>query len=364
VRRRNEPYSDILAAVPNVVLALVLLAVVRGPALAQQLTFQTHTEVRTLRPDSVDSQLDTFSDHAGLELRQVVLAPIEGGPADSTITISDGAIRVEHLRDGTVEIIRNDQDTAVLNTANKTYWASPNRRPATSLPGLSARLSWKRTGESEVIAGVQAEQILFEIAMLPADQRFAKTLGEPVMFRAQGEVWAAAQYGRYAQMAAAVAPKALSMFPTLAELAEHGVIMRSIITSELLGPVEIESVVTRISEGPPDPSLYHVPSGYRRVSSPPPEGFEPPQLISRSPANYPAEAARGKIDGDVLLLVTIAADGSVRNPRVLKGLGYGLDEEAVASVRRWRYKPARKNGQPIDSQLTISVGFTFREQSR
>jgi TonB family protein len=107
-----------------------------------------------------------------------------------------------------------------------------------------------------------------------------------------------------------------------------------------------------------------VPDGYRSVPSPPAPGYEAPQLISRAPVKYPAEAARGKVDGVVSLLVTVAADGSVRNPQILKGLGYGLDEEAIRSVLQWRYKPARKNGQPIESQVTISVGFTYRERSR
>jgi TonB family protein len=184
------------------------------------------------------------------------------------------------------------------------------------------------------------------------------------MFGAHGEVWVAAQYARYARMAAAVAPQAISVFPTLAELGEHGVIMRSIIASELLGPVEIESVVTHISEDPFAPGLYDVPREYRKVPPPPARGYAAPQLVSRAPVNYPAEAARGKIDGVVSLLVTVAADGSVRNPRILKGLGYGLDEEAIRSVLQWRYRPARKNGQPIESQVTISVGFTYRERLR
>lgn len=254
----------------------------------------------------------------------------------------------------------HDRDTFLLNPAAKTFWGLPNRRRSTSLPGLNARLSWKRTGQSEVIAGAQAEKIVFEIAMIPADQRFAKMLGEPLIFGAQGEVWVAAQYRRYSRIAAAVAPQVLTVFPTLAELAEHGTIMRSIIVSELIGPVEIVSVVTHVSEEARAPNLYDVPSDYRRVPPPPTKGYEAPELIRRVPANYSSEAAREKVDGVVVLLVTVAADGSVRNPQILKGLGYGLDEQAIKSVLQWRYKPARKNGESIDSQVTISLGFTYR----
>ena len=349
---------------PKVALALVLPALVAGPALAQQLTYKTHIEIRTLQLDPLDSPLDTVIDVAGSDLRQIVLARIEGGTADLTITVSDGAVRVEHEPGGTAEIIRHDRGTVLLSPAAKTYWSVPNRPRNASLPGLSARLSWKRTGVFETIAGAQAEQIVFKVTMIPTDQRFAKMLGEPIMFGAHGEVWVAAQYGRYGRMAAAIAPQVLSVFPTLVELGEHGLIVRSTIVSELLGPIEIESVVTHISEASLAPSLYDVPSDYRKVPPPPERGYEAPQLVSRSPANYSAEAARAKIDGVVLLLVTVAADGSVRNPRILKRLGYGLDEEAIKSVLQWQYKPARKNGQAVDSQVTISIGFTYRERSR
>ena len=252
----------------TVVLACVLLAVTTGPALAQQLTYKTHTEVRTLQVDPVNSPLDTIIDQAGRDLRELVLAGLEGGAADYSITVSDGAVRIEHVSDGTAEIIRHERDTLVLKTAGNTYWALPHRRPSTSLPGLSARLSWKRTGEFAAIAGVQAERILFDIAMLPADQRLAKMRGEPVMFGAEGEVWVAARYSHYARLAAAVAPEALSVFPPLAELDEHGAIVRSIVISELLGPIEIESIVTHISEGARVASLYDVPYGFRRVPPP------------------------------------------------------------------------------------------------
>ena len=215
-----------------------------------------------------------------------------------------------------------------------------------------------------MIAGVLAEQIVFDIAMLPADQRFAKMLDEPVMFGAQGEVWVAAQYGRYAGMAAAVAPQVLSVFPTLAELAEHGAIVRSVIVSELLGPVEIETVVTQISRVLLFPrSMTYPPTtaGCRR------RRLKASRHLNSSAACRritPPKLQKPRWMASSLLQITVAIDGSVRNPRILKGLGYGLDEEAVKSVLQWRYKPARNNGQPIDSQVTISFGFTYRERSR
>ena len=195
-----------------------------------------------------------------------------------------------------------------------------------------------------MIAGVLAEQIVFDIAMLPADQRFARMLDEPVMFSAQGEVWVAAQYSRYARMAAAVAPQVLSVFPTLAELAEHGAIVRSLIVSELLGPVEIETVVTQMFESPPVPEVYDVPSDYRRVPPPPAQGFEAPQLISRVPANYPSEAAKAKMDGV----------GTVADYRSDRRLG-----PKPASPQRARVWPGRGS-----RQIRASVALQACSQER
>lgn len=87
-------------------LAFLLLAGLPGPALAQQLTYKTHTEVRRLQFQPSASPVDKVVDQAGRDLRHLLLSGIESGAADSLITVSDGAVRIEHQSDGTVEIIR------------------------------------------------------------------------------------------------------------------------------------------------------------------------------------------------------------------------------------------------------------------
>jgi TonB family protein len=42
---------------------------------------------------------------------------------------------------------------------------------------------------------------------------------------------------------------------------------------------------------------------------------------------------------------------------VLKPLGLGLQEKAVEAVRKWRFKPALKDGKPVDSSAVIEVTF-------
>lgn len=65
------------------------------------------------------------------------------------------------------------------------------------------------------------------------------------------------------------------------------------------------------------------------------------------------------VTGEVTLAATIRIDGSVADVQVLSSSrpGAGLEHAAADAVRRWRYKPATRDGQPIDSRLTITVTF-------
>jgi protein TonB len=73
---------------------------------------------------------------------------------------------------------------------------------------------------------------------------------------------------------------------------------------------------------------------------------------------YSQEAVKSKYQGIVLLSATITADGRVTNIRVVKGLGGGLDEVAVATVRTWRFKPGLGlDQQPVAVDAPIEVTF-------
>ena len=89
-------------------------------------------------------------------------------------------------------------------------------------------------------------------------------------------------------------------------------------------------------------------------------GIEPPRLLREVKAQYTDEARRKSITGDVLLEIVIKADGSVGDVKVLRGLGAGLDERAVAAVRNWRFAPARRLGAPVDVIVEVEVEFSLR----
>ncbi|HEU0368590.1 MAG TPA: TonB family protein [Candidatus Acidoferrum sp.] len=73
---------------------------------------------------------------------------------------------------------------------------------------------------------------------------------------------------------------------------------------------------------------------------------------------YSEEARKTKLQGSVLLAVLVGADGRVNEVRVLRGLGMGLDENAVQAVRGWQFLPAKDAAQhPVASWIRVETMF-------
>ena len=72
---------------------------------------------------------------------------------------------------------------------------------------------------------------------------------------------------------------------------------------------------------------------------------------------YTDEARSLKLEGEVLLEVSFAANGTLHVNRVVRGLGHGLDEAAIAAANKIRFKPAMRSGQPVDSTAIVHVSF-------
>ena len=72
---------------------------------------------------------------------------------------------------------------------------------------------------------------------------------------------------------------------------------------------------------------------------------------------YTQEARDMKLEGEVLLEVSFSANGTLHVNRVVRGLGHGLDEAAIAAANKIRFKPALRMGQPVDSTAVVHVSF-------
>ncbi len=80
-------------------------------------------------------------------------------------------------------------------------------------------------------------------------------------------------------------------------------------------------------------------------------------VVAKPLPQYTPEAKQMKIEGDVTLEVRFTASGQVQVLRVVNGLGHGLDEQAKLAAERIRFKPATKNGAPVDQVSVIHISF-------
>lgn len=85
-------------------------------------------------------------------------------------------------------------------------------------------------------------------------------------------------------------------------------------------------------------------------------GVPAPQKMVDVPPVLPDAAARAGVRGVVILEITVAPDGTVRNPRVLRSIPL-LDAAALDAVRQWRYSPPMVNGTPVPVVMTVSIPF-------
>ena len=86
-------------------------------------------------------------------------------------------------------------------------------------------------------------------------------------------------------------------------------------------------------------------------------GVTAPRLVYGPDPEFSEEARRAKYQGTVVLLVIVGSDGRIRDVRVQRSLGLGLDEKAVGAIRQWRFEPARRDGVPVAVQVAVEVNF-------
>jgi TonB family protein len=83
----------------------------------------------------------------------------------------------------------------------------------------------------------------------------------------------------------------------------------------------------------------------------------PAEILSKPTPIYTQEAKNLRIEGEVLLEVILEASGSLKVKRVVRGLGHGLDDNAVKAAEQIHFKPAMRDGQPADSTVVLHIIF-------
>ena len=119
----------------------------------------------------------------------------------------------------------------------------------------------------------------------------------------------------------------------------------------VLAVVEIEATA-EASRPDPEPKAEIVPSPFEVGGDVTP----PRRLRSPLPA-YPDDAWAEGVTGDVLVRAVIDERGEIAGVEVLRGLPYGMTEAAVEAIRRWKFAPATRHGQPVAVYRNLSVRF-------
>lgn len=86
-------------------------------------------------------------------------------------------------------------------------------------------------------------------------------------------------------------------------------------------------------------------------------GVSAPRLIKKVEPAYTEEAREAKLDGTVVLACEVWPDGKAHEIQVARGLGKGLDEQAIKAVEQWEFEPGMKDGEAVKIKATIEMNF-------
>ncbi len=87
------------------------------------------------------------------------------------------------------------------------------------------------------------------------------------------------------------------------------------------------------------------------------KGMAPPKPISVPSPRFSDEARKARYQGTAVLSLSVDKTGQIRNVRVVRPLGMGLDQKAVEAVSTWQFRPATKDGEPVEVHINVEVDF-------
>jgi TonB family protein len=88
-------------------------------------------------------------------------------------------------------------------------------------------------------------------------------------------------------------------------------------------------------------------------------GVTAPKPVYTPDPEYSEKARKKKINGTVVVAMIVTQEGRVRDVKIAKSLDAGLDKQALAAVRTWKFEPATKDGKPVAVHLNVDVSFSL-----
>jgi len=84
-----------------------------------------------------------------------------------------------------------------------------------------------------------------------------------------------------------------------------------------------------------------------------------PEVVSSVPPQYPPELRKAKIEGAVTLVFVLDESGRVEDPRVEQSSRPEFEKPALEAVRKWKFRPGLKDGQPVRTYMKLPIRFRF-----
>lgn len=82
-----------------------------------------------------------------------------------------------------------------------------------------------------------------------------------------------------------------------------------------------------------------------------------PEPLSQTAPAYPPELRKARIEGSVTLIFVLSEDGRVEDPRIESSSRPEFEKPALDAVRKWRFKPGLKDGNPVRTYLRLPMRF-------
>lgn len=87
------------------------------------------------------------------------------------------------------------------------------------------------------------------------------------------------------------------------------------------------------------------------------DGMEPPVPVRTVAPKFPEEMRRAGNSGIVTVSILIDEKGNVTDPKVVKASNDAFSEPAIEALKKWKFKPAKKDGEAVAIRVSIPVQF-------
>ena len=86
---------------------------------------------------------------------------------------------------------------------------------------------------------------------------------------------------------------------------------------------------------------------------------EPPVPVRTVAPDYPDQLKRDGLSGVVVVKCTIDVQGNVAEPVVEKSSNAGFEQPALEAIKKWKFKPAKEDGNPVAKRVSIPIKFVM-----